>query len=100
MASAVTIFWCVISIGGMTMPLRELAEGSRVVGANAVLRKLKANMTKKIFISDDADKAVTDEIVRIASDMHVPVERVENSKQLGRACALEIKTAAAALLKN
>ena len=65
------------------MPLNELASSRRIAGVNSVLRKLKADGVSKIFISKEADIPLKAEIL-----------------QLGRACAVTRKTAAAALLKK
>lgn len=82
------------------MPLNELASSRRIAGANSVLRKLKAEKVEKIFVSKEADSALIEEILTEALKGRVPVEWAETSLQLGRACAVARKTAAAALLKK
>ena len=80
------------------MPLNELASSGRVAGINAVLRKLKADEAVKVFLSKEADARLLSEILEEAKKRAVPVEWAETSLQLGRACAVTRKTAAAALL--
>ncbi|NLD06129.1 MAG: 50S ribosomal protein L7ae [Synergistaceae bacterium] len=82
------------------MPLNELASSRRIAGINSVLRKLKADEVKKVFISKEANCPQAEEIISEASKRGVPVEWAETSLQLGRACAVTRKTAAAALLKK
>lgn len=82
------------------MPLNELASPRRIVGTNVVLRKLKAGEVGKVFLSEEADSRFTAEILAEAEKQEVPVEWAEGSLQLGRACAVTRKTAAAALLKG
>ena len=82
------------------MPLNELASSRRIAGVNSVLRKLKADGVSKIFISKEADISLKAEILTEAAKRGVPVEWAETSLQLGRACAVTRKTAAAALLKK
>lgn len=82
------------------MPLNELASPRRIAGINSVLRKLKADEADKVFISKEADRLLVKEIFAEASKRGVPVEWAETSLQLGRACAVNRKTAAAALLKK
>lgn len=82
------------------MPLNELASTRRIAGVNSVLRKLKANEASKIFVSEEADANLIAEILTEAAKRGVPVEWAETSLQLGRACAVTRKTAAAALLKK
>lgn len=82
------------------MPLNELASPRRIAGINSVLRKLKADEVIKIFLSREADERLTAELLAEAARRGVPVEWAEGSLQLGRACAVSRKTAAAALLKK
>ena len=82
------------------MPLNELASSRRIAGINSVIRKLKADEAIKVFVSAEADVQLIAEILTEASKRGVPVEWAETSLQLGRACAVTRKTAAAALLKK
>lgn len=82
------------------MPLNELSESRRVAGLNSVLRKLKSDRVKKIFLSKEAKPSLLMEIKELADERKIPVEWAENSQMLGRACAVTRKTAAAALLKE
>ncbi|MCE5201296.1 MAG: ribosomal L7Ae/L30e/S12e/Gadd45 family protein [Synergistaceae bacterium] len=82
------------------MPLYELATEERIAGINSVLRNLKAGCIRKVFLSKEADPALLKEITRAAEAGGVPIEWAEDSMQLGRACAIARKTAAAALLKK
>ncbi|NLX84713.1 MAG: 50S ribosomal protein L7ae [Synergistaceae bacterium] len=82
------------------MPLNELASSRRVAGINSVLRKLKADEVSKVFLSKEADGHLLSEILEEAFKRGVLVEWTEQSLQLGRACAVTRKTAAAALLKK
>lgn len=82
------------------MPLNELASESRITGCNSVLRMLKANKVAKLFLSEEAEITVLKEIIILAEKNGVPIEWAEKSLQLGRACAITRKTAAAALIKK
>ena len=82
------------------MPLNELATAARIAGINAVLRKIKAGSVVKVFLSKEADESVLKNVVQAAQKQGVPIEWAEESLQLGRACAVSRKTAAAALLKK
>lgn len=86
--------------GGVVVPLNELATDRRVAGINSVRAALKAGKALKIFLSKEADTSLLSELVGEAERAGVPVEWVEQSLQLGRACAVPRKTAAAAILKK
>jgi len=61
---------------------------------------LKASNVAKIFLSKEAEDIVLKEIISEAEKNSVPIEWADKSLQLGRACAITRKTAAAALLKK
>ena len=82
------------------MPLNELASENRITGCNSVLRMLKAEKVAKLFLSKEADLAVLREIIEEAQKKNIPIEWVDKSLQLGRACAISRKTAVAGLLKR
>jgi len=82
------------------VPLNELASPRRIAGINSVLRKLNSGEAIKVFLSEEADRRLLSEILAEAEKRGVPIEWAETSLQLGRACAVTRKTAAAALLKK
>lgn len=82
------------------MPLNELAMGRRAAGINSVQAALRAGNALKIFLSREAELSLLSGIVRDAERLCVPIEWAEGSLQLGRACAVPRKTAAAAILKK
>ena len=86
--------------GGVRVPLNELASPRRIAGINSVLRKLNSGEAIKVFLSEEADRRLLSGILAEAEKHGVPVEWAETSLQLGRACAVARKTAAAALLKK
>ncbi|HOP87399.1 MAG TPA: ribosomal L7Ae/L30e/S12e/Gadd45 family protein [Acetomicrobium flavidum] len=81
------------------MPLQELIEGDRVVGAKSVLRRILRSEIEKVFIARDADAEVSEPVLREAEIRKIPVEWVDSSKVLGRACVIERPAAVAGLLK-
>ncbi|MEG1798543.1 MAG: ribosomal L7Ae/L30e/S12e/Gadd45 family protein [Synergistaceae bacterium] len=82
------------------MSLSELSSPKRAAGISAVLRSLKTCNAEKVFLSKEADIKLLAEIIKAADETNVPIEWAEESQQLGRACAIQRNTAAAALLKK
>ena len=89
-----------LRMGGVRVPLSELAAPERIAGVNSVTRKLKAGSVGKIFLAKDADPHLLQKLIELADRCGTAIEWVDESKQLGRACAVMRKTAAAALLKK
>ncbi len=79
--------------------LSELSTGAKVVGTKAVLRALKDNRLKLVFLANDADTFLFTSVTRAADAAGVQVQRVAAMKELGKACGVEVAAAAAGLLK-
>ena len=62
----------------------------RVVGTKQVLRA---------YVAQDADLLLTKRVVDRCYDMEIPCTQVESMEKLGRACGIDVKAAAAGLLK-
>ena len=72
---------------------------SSVVGFKQVIRGLKSNLFKQVFIALDADKDIKTLIEEEASKKSVDVVYINTKEELGKLCGIEINAAAAALLK-
>ena len=62
----------------------------RVVGTKQVLRALDEGRVAHAYVAQDADRCY---------DMEIPCTQVESMEKLGRACGIDVKAAAAGLLK-
>ncbi len=72
---------------------------SKVVGTKQVLRALKAGELQRIYVANNIDTFLYQKIIRAAEAAGIPAVRVESSLELGRACGLEIASAAAGILR-
>ncbi len=86
--------------GGVRVPLSELASKERIIGRNSLMRALKQDKVVKIFLSREAEDSFLQEVICQAEIGKVPIEWADDSLQLGRACAVSRKTAAAGLFKK
>lgn len=84
--------------GGDKM-LLKLKTDNKVVGVKQVKRALNANNVEAVFIAEDAESKVTDEIARLCDEKHVQLIYVDTMKELGNACKIDVNAATAALLK-
>lgn len=71
----------------------------RVVGTKQLLRALDEGRVTQAFVAKDADLLLTKRVVDRCYDMNIPCTQVESMEKLGRACAIDVKAAAAGLLK-
>ncbi|MGN1019765.1 MAG: ribosomal L7Ae/L30e/S12e/Gadd45 family protein [Aristaeellaceae bacterium] len=72
---------------------------SKAVGTRQVLRGLKAGTLSRVYVANDADTYLFQQVVRAAESAGVPAVRVPSMKELGRALGLEVACAAAAIAK-
>ena len=73
--------------------------GRRVVGTKQLLRALDEGKIAHAFVARDADLLLTKRVVDRCYDMNIPCTQVDTMAELGRACAIDVKAAAAGLYK-
>ena len=71
----------------------------RVVGTKQLLRALDEGKIAHAFVARDADLLLTKRVVDRCYDMNIPCTQVESMEKLGRACGIDVKAAAAGLLR-
>ena len=71
----------------------------RVVGTKQVLRALDEGKVAHAFVAKDADLLLTKRVVDRCYERHIPCTQVDTMEQLGRACGIDVKAAAAGILK-
>lgn len=72
---------------------------SRVVGANQTAKAIRKGKAAVVFVARDADRRVTEPVLRAAEEMGVPVVEVASGQELGRACGIAVAASAAAILR-
>ena len=81
----------------MLEPLKNAPR--RVVGTKQVLRALEKGEAANIFVAEDADEFIYRRIRSAAEEAKVPAIVVPTMAELGKACRVEVGTAAAAILR-
>lgn len=71
----------------------------KVTGTRQVTRALKAGTLSRVYVANDADTFLYQQIVRAAEAAAVPCTKVASMKDLGIACGVEVPAAAAGILK-
>ena len=80
--------------------LQALADAqNRVVGTKQLLRALDEGKIAHVYVAKDADLLLTKRVSDRCYDMNIPCTQVESMEKLGRACAIDVKAAAAGLLR-
>lgn len=71
----------------------------KVVGVKQVKRAINLSEVNAVFIAQDADKKITEDVLKLCRDKHIQIIHVDNMNELGKACGIDINAAVAALLK-
>ncbi len=83
------------------MPLRALAEAAkRIVGVKQTEKAVTKEIAKKVYIACDADERIIGKLRELCMEKNVKVVEAESMDELGKACGISVKAAAAAILKN
>ncbi|NLW22785.1 MAG: 50S ribosomal protein L7ae-like protein [Tissierellia bacterium] len=77
----------------------RLATDNKVVGTRQVKRALAGGKAEVVYIAEDADRKITQEIIQLCNEKQVEIVYVESMKKLGEFCKIEVSAASAALLK-
>lgn len=69
------------------------------VGYKQALRALSEDKVYKVFIAEDCDKHIKDEISSLTSEKNTPLFFVPTMKELGNICSIEVGASCAVILK-
>ena len=82
------------------MALEALKQAEkRTVGVKQTEKAVVRQVAAIVYIASDADERVTGRLMQLCRENAVPVECTETMLEIGRACSINVKAAAAAVLK-
>lgn len=82
------------------MTLEKLKDSRFVVGMKETERALDKDEAAFVFIASDCDEKISVPLNEACSAKGVPVSAAYTKKELGKACGIKVKAAAAAVLKS
>ncbi|MBQ3761728.1 MAG: ribosomal L7Ae/L30e/S12e/Gadd45 family protein [Clostridia bacterium] len=80
--------------------MEQLKDRPHTAGLRTTLRAVENGKAVKVFIAQDADVFVRRRAQEAAQAAGIGYEYVPSMKELGESCALAIKTACAALIRE
>lgn len=81
------------------MTLDDLMQAEkRTVGVKQTEKAVTKGTVLKVYVAKDADERVTEKLVELCEEEAVAVVEVETMHELGKACGIHVKAAAAAIL--
>lgn len=82
------------------MALEALKQAEKhTVGVKQTEKAVARQVAAVVYIASDADERVTGRLMQLCRENSVPVENTETMLEIGRACGINVKAAAAAILK-
>lgn len=83
------------------MTLEALKQAARrTVGVKQTEKAVARQAAELVFIGSDADERVTGKLKELCQTNGVPVVATESMIEVGRACGINVKAAAVAILKS
>ncbi len=80
--------------------LEKLKTASRVVGIKQSIRAVKDDKAELVFIANDADHRITQQLESLCNEKSIKCIKVDTMKELGDACNIDVRAAAAVILKT
>ena len=83
-----------------SLSLLKETNSLKVVGLKQTLRAIQNDLAKEVFVADDADFRIIEQVVNSAKEKNVKVNRVNTMDELGKAANIRVGAAALAIVKN
>jgi len=81
------------------MSYEKVAQAKQiVVGTKQTLKAIEQGKKIEVILANDADTRITNKVVHLCHKRNVPVMWVDAMKKLGKACGIEVGTAAVAII--
>ncbi|RPF49979.1 ribosomal L7Ae/L30e/S12e/Gadd45 family protein [Aquisalibacillus elongatus] len=75
------------------------ANQSIIIGAKQVIKSIKHGDALEVVVAENAERRITDKVLKAANDYDVPITFVESMKKLGEASGIDVGAAAVAINK-
>ncbi|MBO9131087.1 50S ribosomal protein L7ae-like protein [Bacillus sp. 165] len=69
-----------------------------VVGKKQTLQALKKGIINEVVVAEDADYHLVHNVAEFASQLNIPVSKVDSMKQLGKACGIQVGASAVGIV--
>lgn len=82
------------------MLLDEIANSKKVIGSKQVHKAVVKGIASKVVLAEDAEPHILAQLREICRQHQVEVVAAATMEELGRACNIEVGSAAVALIKE
>ena len=78
--------------------LAAITDRKVVVGAKQLRKAMNAGNARQVYLAENADPIITEPLAALCQEHNVNVSWVKSMTDLGKACGIEVGTAAAAII--
>src|SRR5699024_5078085 len=71
-----------------------------IIGTKQTIKAIEQNKVNELFVANDADQHITEEVIRLANEQGVKCTTVDSKKKLGTACGIEVSATTVAITKE
>ncbi|MCR4420511.1 MAG: ribosomal L7Ae/L30e/S12e/Gadd45 family protein [Clostridia bacterium] len=72
----------------------------RIVGTKQTTKAVQRNQVKVVYVAADAEEKVVGPLLALCKEKNVEVITVDSMAELGKACGIQVGSAAAAILEE
>ncbi|MGQ9512817.1 ribosomal L7Ae/L30e/S12e/Gadd45 family protein [Thermodesulfitimonas sp.] len=83
------------------MPYERLISArKKAVGSKETLKSIERGQAKVVYVAKNADRRITEPIIRACRARGTPLEEVPSMRELGKACGISVNCASAAVIED
>jgi len=86
--------------GGNRLLLDEITNSKKVIGSKQVHKAVVKGITNKVFLAKDAEPHIIAQLQELCRQNEVEIVATATMEELGRACNIEVGSAAVALIND
>ncbi|RPF42761.1 L7Ae/L30e/S12e/Gadd45 family ribosomal protein [Thermodesulfitimonas autotrophica] len=83
------------------MPYERLISArKKAVGSKETLKSIERGQAKVVYVAKNAERRITEPIIRACRARGTPLEEVPSMRELGKACGISVNCASAAVIED
>lgn len=71
-----------------------------IIGVKQTLKAMKNGQISEVYLAEDADRFVTQQVEELAKTLDIPCRRVDSKKKLGESCGINVGASAVGIKRN
>ncbi|WP_269410873.1 50S ribosomal protein L7ae-like protein [Lentibacillus daqui] len=68
-----------------------------IIGIKQTLKAMEKGVISEVVVANDADQQMIEEVVRLADELNISIDRVDSMKKLGAACGIDVGASTVAI---